>query len=112
MCKWFSGRARTGRAGPHIELGDIREFMEIDQFEWEGYLDTEESEGELNAIRGNTMQGMPYGEKEFMDTIGKKVGISLRVFARGRPKKAGNMVISVCHQLHLTLQNTTVDKSF
>jgi len=86
--KWSSARARTGRADAQIKLVDIRAFIEIDRSEWEGYLDTEESERELDAIRRNTMQGRPYGGKEFMDSIGKKVGTSLRVFARGRPKKA------------------------
>jgi len=86
--KWSSAPARTGRSGAHIKLGDIGVLMQIDQSEWERYLDTEEGEGELNAIRKNTMQGRPYGGKEFMDTIREIAGISLRAFARGRPKKA------------------------
>ncbi len=84
---WSSARARTGRADAQIKLVDISAFIEIDRCEWEGYLDTEESEREINAIRRNTMQGRPYGGEEFMDMMGKKLGISLRVFARGRPKK-------------------------
>jgi len=86
--RWSSARARTGRADTHINLGNVCAFIEIDPSEWEEYLDAEESERELNAIRRNTMQGRPYGGKEFMDTIGNKVGISLIALARGRPKKA------------------------
>jgi putative transposase len=88
--RWSSARARTGGEDTQIKLRDIRELIEIDQFEWEGYLDTEESEGELNAIRRSTMQGRLYRGNESMDIIGKKVGISLRAFARGRPKKYDN----------------------
>jgi putative transposase len=60
--KWSSARARRGRVDAHVKLGDICEFIEIDPSEWEEYLDAEESEGELNSIRRNTMQGRPYGE--------------------------------------------------
>jgi hypothetical protein len=68
-------------------LRDIRGFTETDPSEWEWYLDAQESERELSAIRGSTMQGRPYGGKEFVYSIEKIAGICLGVLARGRPKK-------------------------
>jgi hypothetical protein len=75
-------------------LGDIRQFVEIDPSEWEGYLDAEERELELNAIRRNTIQGRPYGGKKFVEMIGEIAGISFRTVARGRPKKYDKKCLS------------------
>ena len=40
------------------------------------------------------MQGRPYEGIEFMEIIGKKVGMTLRVLARGGPKKYDKLCLS------------------
>ena len=89
--KWSSAKYHTGREDKDIKLGELSEFIELDQSEWEEYLDSKGSEEELDAIRKSTIQGRPHGGKEFIENIGKKVGRVLKVLPRGRPKKKKKM---------------------
>lgn len=85
--EWSSAGVHVGQKKETICLEDITNLIDVTVESWKEYIDSDESEEDVKAIRINTMLGRPLGTNTFMMKLSKKVGRILKVKPRGRPKK-------------------------
>jgi putative transposase len=88
---WSSfGVHGLGKVDPLVDPAAAYEMLSpypaVRQRLWRSYVD-ETSEEELEAIRRSTATGLPYGSKQWIETLSKRTKIDLTIRPRGRPKK-------------------------
>jgi putative transposase len=59
--------------------------------EWKEILSAAMPVDECDAVRGATRKGEPLGADEFVNALERRTGRTLRVLARGRPKREANL---------------------
>jgi putative transposase len=63
------------------------EYVDEEQINWINFIEEEDREGQMKEIRQKTRSGRPIGPTGFIEKIEKKLGKSLRMKLRGRPRK-------------------------
>jgi putative transposase len=54
---------------------------------WSAFVHKAPPDEELAAIRRSTMTGLPYGEPDWVEQLGNRLGLDLTIRPRGRPRK-------------------------
>lgn len=76
-----------------IENGDILgvnklfDYIQESQETWKSFIDKPDDYGQLKNIRKKTLSGRPLGGNRFIEKLEKKLGKSLKLKPKGRPKK-------------------------
>jgi putative transposase len=82
---WSSAREHIGKKWGQIQLADINNFIEID--DWKDYIEGEDRETDLKNIRQTTKSGRIFGSKQFCEKLEKSLGLNLQKPKMGRPMK-------------------------
>lgn len=82
--KWSSAKEHLGGEKGLLSLGDIYEYIEINN--WKSYLSQKEDERIMGEVRKNTLTGRPSGSDMFIAKLEKIFGKRLKALPRGRPK--------------------------
>ncbi len=81
--KWSSASAHLHRNARFLDLDRVFDFVDVP--DWKEYLRERMDETVIKNIRVNTMKGRPAGNRDFIQNLSKKFGISLEPKPMGRP---------------------------
>ncbi len=86
---WSSARAHVRPIASDGVLcsGWIEHFGQWNYEEWAEILEAGSPDGECESVRRATMAGEPFGSRDFVAELERRVGKNLRVRERGRPRK-------------------------
>jgi len=80
---WSSAQAHlAGKDDPLVKVAPLRAMIA----DWNAFLQSAMSEGELEEIRRHGRTGRPLGDESFLDRLETRVGRILKPQKGGRPK--------------------------
>jgi len=85
--KWSSATAHVHGTEGMDHVVSLKEALGISAKSWKEYIDLEENAPDVEVIRRHTMTGRPLGREGFIRHLSEKLGRTLTVLPRGRPKK-------------------------
>ena len=85
--KWSSAAAHIGGTEGSVHVVDLGGALNISGKSWKDYIELEENEPDVEAIRRHTMTGRPLGSEGLIRKLSKRLGRAIAVLPRGRPKK-------------------------
>ncbi|MFC1500995.1 transposase [Elusimicrobiota bacterium] len=85
--EWSSALANTGLGVPKIKLENIFRYLDMNINKWKKYIDGQEEENAVTAIRKHTLSGLPFGATAFIKNLENKFGKKLTSPKMGRPRK-------------------------
>ena len=69
-----------------IDANNLFTYIEIDQSKWKDFIDKNDEEDEVSAIRKNSITGRPLGSNAFIQKLENKLGERLHALPVGRPR--------------------------
>jgi putative transposase len=90
--RWSSfaahGRGRAdGLLDPIAAYDDLAGSLAWRRRRWSAYVHDEPDDDELAAVRRSVQTGLPYGDKKWVEKLGRRLGLDLEIRPRGRPRK-------------------------
>jgi len=86
--EWSSARVHCGmEKDDYLRVKKLFRYIEGDEVVWQEFIDEKESPLDLEDIKKNTLRGSVLGDEGFIKKLEKKLGRSLVVKERGRPRK-------------------------
>jgi len=82
---WSSANFHLGKKYNIIHLSDIKPY--VNEKNWKNFLNQEQTEKEINALRQATNKGYVFGSDEYIEQLEQKYDCILRPQIIGRPKK-------------------------
>ncbi len=72
--KWSSASAHVGQADGVINLVDMKKFIDVTGEGWKQFIDLDDKQGDVEAIRKHTMTGRPLGTEGFIKVLSRILG--------------------------------------
>jgi len=86
--RWSSAAVHIGHSEGSIGLPAMSAVTEISDEAWKRFIETEDGEEDIRAIRQHTWTGRPLGTVSFVTQLSEALGRRLRALPRGRPRKS------------------------
>jgi len=83
--KWSSARGHINRGSDPLLSGEFYLAEEIE--DWQGYLREQGEKVFIDNIVKSVQSGRPCGDENFVKQVEQKIGKSLKVLPKGRPRK-------------------------
>ena len=85
---WSSAKFNMGEGESQIQIDGIGAYYEVTGSEWKEYVQEKDEAEFVQEIRTATNMSRALGSAKFIESIERKLGVSLKLIGRGRPSKA------------------------
>jgi len=86
--RWSSAAAHCGLRSDVVLSNKAEWRQKLSSIEdWSSWLSVEEESAKLDTLRQHSEKGLPCGSDDFVQALGKKIGMILKKRPQGRPKR-------------------------